>query len=330
MPIRKSRPVLYEMIRSSQRGRNRAGGAPQSRTTIEPQKPSVPETSPAPTEAPTVAKAPVSTVSPTTPETLQPTLEYPSRPESSYATTEIDDDADAMEADDAFEPTEAEKLFDWRVRHDPTLRVAFSLGWPGIAISTVGLMVLLFVAFFAGTSFERGRGAPSDDSNLDLTVLTEPPPAKPRVERPAGHDATPPANNTPATRTQTPVETQKPTASESKPPPVTEEEEAPPPQVALHRGYFYLVVQHFPKSRRQAADDAARFLTESQIPCALSIGKDIRLIATERFDLNTKDAAVRRDNQQRVDALKRRVRDLGKKYSDQGYAFDNSYVFEAK
>lgn len=330
MPARKSRPVLYEMIRDAQRGKARSlAQLPPSRP-VEEAAPAPAAREDGPPAQQRTARASVAVVSPTAlGPSREPELQFPVSLESGEVPSGHSPEGAPAAAwgaplDASFDAAPA--LFEWRVSRAPSLRVALAAGWPGITIVAAGVFCLLCVAYFAGAASQRGSAAApamDQDAELNAALLQPATPTKLAPERSA------PAS--PAAPPQRTAVDEPPKAQPVEPLPApAKAEELPTPQVALHRGYFYLVVQHFPKNKRQSAEEAARYLSEAQIPCALHIGKDIRLIATERFDLGAKDSAARRDQQQRVDALKRRVRDVGKKYVDRGYAFDNCYVFEAK
>lgn len=91
-----------------------------------------------------------------------------------------------------------------------------------------------------------------------------------------------------------------------------------PEEVDLLRGYHYVVVQYFPISKQQAADDAAWYLMQNGVPCAILAGKDLRLIASEGFLIRQDDARAGRREQQRADRLVTRIKELGKAYRLQG------------
>ncbi len=90
-----------------------------------------------------------------------------------------------------------------------------------------------------------------------------------------------------------------------------------------------MVAQHFPPRALEAAKAAAAFLQANGVPCAIETKpKDIELIATEPFLFKQSGPAAQTEKQ-RCDALKRRVKELGKEYSKtHGYAFDQCYERE--
>ena len=93
--------------------------------------------------------------------------------------------------------------------------------------------------------------------------------------------------------------------------------QAQPPAttVTLQKGYHYIVVQHFPKSRRADAEEAALFLQDNGIPCALQTGSDIRLVVTEPFQIDQGNQAAVRTEQRRANALLEQIRKLGQQFN---------------
>ncbi len=95
----------------------------------------------------------------------------------------------------------------------------------------------------------------------------------------------------------------------------------PPPapaEVELRRGYHYIVVQYFPISKEQAANDAALYLIENGVPCTILMGKDIRLLASEPFLIRQDDTRAGKRERQRADRLIARIKQLGKGYHLKG------------
>ncbi|MFO0839758.1 MAG: hypothetical protein U1D55_14705 [Phycisphaerae bacterium] len=161
----------------------------------------------------------------------------------------------------------------------------------------------------------RATNSPSNDSNQksqSKAATNQPPPAvpTPRVAvAPRVPDAAPPAKETEALH----------------PAPAGEDKKDEPATVQLEKGRTYLVIQHFKKGEQKAADAAAAFLQANGVPCGL-VPPGIRLVATEGFALDTRDPAARKRDQQRLDQLRTKVLNLGKEFGkSNGYNFDRCY-----
>lgn len=108
---------------------------------------------------------------------------------------------------------------------------------------------------------------------------------------------------------------------------------APPPSepvqwdTTLQKGRHYVVVAHYKKSDLALAQHAAAFLQERGIPCIIhEIRNAYMVVATQPFLINQKDAPARKAQQARADEFKRRIRALGKEHSrGSGNAFDQCY-----
>jgi len=111
----------------------------------------------------------------------------------------------------------------------------------------------------------------------------------------------------------------------------TAEQTVPPrPVVELPRGYHYVVVQHFPKRRRDHAEKAAQFLMEHGLPCALLPGPDIRLVIAEPFLIRQDDKEAAARERRRGEEMVRRVKELGKLYRRHGYSFAGAALREIR
>jgi hypothetical protein len=92
------------------------------------------------------------------------------------------------------------------------------------------------------------------------------------------------------------------------------------PTVELRRGYDYVFVQYFPRSKRTTAEKVAIFLQGRGIPCAMYMGaQDIRLIATEPFLTAQDDAKAAAAQRARSDELIRKIKQLGRQYKPEQY-----------
>ncbi len=199
----------------------------------------------------------------------------------------------------------------------PTRRPRRTLTFSTSTLTVVlaGMIVLLFMAFAAGRHYESEHPSTyttaefmletdeGSETQTDLAAATEQPIA--------GEDA--------ALRPQRPA---------PEPAPATRS------QVTLQKGYHYVVVQHFNKSRQQAdALAAGEFLQANGVPCARLSGADIRLVATKPFLVNQANTAAGRTERERADRLLERIKQLGQRYNrellnqgEKGYTFSECYL----
>lgn len=255
MSARKSRPVLYEVIRGSERERKVRSAAPA----------------------------------------------YVERPRH------------APEPSPAAEPPEPEEV----AARPPTVQVAegrlhLSLGWPSAAVLLAGCVVVLVVTFNAGQRYAQWGTVP--EMNGDGSSGTES-----RVE---GDRARKPEVPQRADNNVAPRERQRSAQKTPKPTPAV-------PRNPFVKGNQYVIIQHFPKRDRKAAENAREFLQSNGLDCAVDVRKnEFRLIATQPFVFDAKDArAKRRAAQEAERGVIKRVKELGKQYArDHGYAFDQAYL----
>ena len=200
-------------------------------------------------------------------------------------------------------------------------RVHLSLGWPVIAIALAGFLVALAVSFHAGTRYAQQAGTPDEDALTPaetaslVTGATQV--AGSGTSRSGEGTGVAPTRRRPAEAggdagTKTPERT--------SPPP-----DRQPTSTELQKGYHYVFIQFFRKSKMKDAQDAAEFLRANGLPCVIQEAReDIRLIATQPLLLDQRDVADRQRERQRCDELKRRIKELGKEYARAGggYAFD--------
>ena len=199
----------------------------------------------------------------------------------------------------------------------PTRRPRRTLTFSTSTLTVVlaGMIVLLFMAFAAGRHYESENPrtyAAADfmlepdegsEAQADLVAATEPPAA---VQPAADENAT--------------LRQQRPAPG--------------PPPVTLKKGYHYVVVQHFNKSRQPAdAVAAGEFLQANGVPCARLSGADIRLVATQPFLVNQANTAAGRTERERSGRLLERIKQLGQRYNrellkqgEKGYTFSECYL----
>ncbi|MCG3127536.1 MAG: hypothetical protein CHACPFDD_02398 [Phycisphaerae bacterium] len=241
------------------------------------------------------------------------------------------------------------------------------IGLSGALLALLLLLLVAFQAGarFAGGSpagaadgkLEAARAAPPNES---VTHLPE------AERRPAGRRiATPPRNDDKARRPAVSAERRANESAERKPPEKPEDKSAAPAEkpaatpdpgapnapaepprasdatagppaatadvsesAVRERGYHYLIVQHFPKSKLDQAQQAARYLAEAGVPAAIARqGSDIVVFVNQQFALEHKDKNVGQQERARLEETRRRVRELGKAYARKGgYAFDQCYA----
>lgn len=212
-------------------------------------------------------------------------------------------------------------------------RIEFSISGVMLGGAGVGLLVLLVVAFqigryTAGSAAKSGAGSGEGDTGITnllnsvsqgnarndqpvkLREPERPTTNVPRnsVEPDGGSIAAKPRDNA---KSSPPAE---PDRTGSPPPPGDE----PKPVLQLVKGKSYYLIQCFPPRERQAAEDAAAFMIQNGVPSGIQQRRsDIVLWATEAFDVNADDAAIRRAAQQRAKKLEARVKELGDIYFKQ-------------
>jgi len=192
--------------------------------------------------------------------------------------------------------------------------VYLTAGWPTLAIIGGALLAVLVVTFQAGVRY--AQKIPKANRPTET--------AQPReFAQPAPREA----GGTPVAQVgqiDVPAAGQ-PEASAAQPP--ANEPPAQPAAFDFRAGYHYVVVQHFPKSRRDDALNAARFLQSHSVPCVVvPRPRDIELIAKDAFLIKPDGRRVDEAEKRRCEELKRRIKELGKLYVDTGgYAFEQCY-----
>jgi hypothetical protein len=203
-------------------------------------------------------------------------------------------------------------------------RVNLSLSWPVIAVVLAGFLVALAVSFHAGTRYAQQTGTPGEDALTPTETGSRLSEGTEVADRGAGRLGERPG----IAPTRRGSAEAGGNASASAP-----ERPSPPPArqptlAELPKGYHYIFIQFFRKSRMKDAQDAAEFLRANGLPCVIQESReDIRLIATQPLLLDQRDVAARQRERQRCDELKRRIKELGKEYARAGggYAFDQCF-----
>lgn len=214
------------------------------------------------------------------------------------------------------------------------------LRWTAVGVVAAALLVLLIAVFAAGRIIGgAGRHAASVDPNLATSSSA-----------PADKSATPKSGDVPRSResTRTPPigEPNKPqptpTERHEPPPPAgntetqpakpvqptsTETDDEPPGAFKLQPGFSYIVVQHFPKSKKGDAEKAAAFLREHGIPTAVLPGADVRLVVNDPFDTKSSDAKKASLEKERLRQWLSFVKAQGAEYKG-GYNFAKAEVLE--
>lgn len=202
------------------------------------------------------------------------------------------------------------------VRTERTFNISASM----LTVIAACVIMLVFVAFVAGRQFDaKSSGGSPEPFKFDLERVEESP--VPRIASTAGTEA---------------VKTDKPpgsSSSEQKAPIDNKDAESQrSPTVALQKGNTYIVVQHFSKNRRADAEAAALFLQNQRVPCALLVGNDIRLVATEAFLVDQRDKAAAERERRRLGTWLQQIKELGRQYDkmlrEQGkpsYTFSECY-----
>lgn len=192
-------------------------------------------------------------------------------------------------------------------------RLRVRLGWTGISGVGVCVVLLLLIAFQAGGRFYAI--APSTiDGEAELNRILAGPADPGVLNLPESERRASPRR----------IATAEDVAPEDED--GGSASDAPGTSGAtLTPGWHYIIAQYFPNSRQRDAEKAAAYLGENGVPAAVfTSGPDIRLIALEGFLIDQPDGRAGAQEQKRCDALKARIRELGKEYArlGGGYAFD--------
>lgn len=344
MTPRKNRPVLYEVIARSRGAREpiwkRWTSAGRDRTA-----------------------SPARSVPPVAPPAAGP----PSSETSATAETGAAQAREAVRTEEALsrgaaEPREGEAVPALQMDKDG---VVLTLSWAGVATVLVTLALALAFAYQAGSltggskagataagaapngpgaatpsgGLKPGESAKSGDSSK--SGAPQKPPVKPEaaksdVGKPLPVGAPPGAS--PLNAEHRPADVGARQAPGTKEEPKTSKEEpksAPAPEgdenaaakVEFKPGYEYLIVQHFTRAQKDAAEAAEAFLKSNGIDCVLLRGRELTLVCTESFLLKQKDAAARSAAEKQRTQLKNRVRQLGTDFAKTyGFAFDQCYT----
>ncbi len=186
------------------------------------------------------------------------------------------------------------------------------LGIVGITAVAIVLVSLLAVMFQVGSrAANQPEARPADDG------------------LPFGNDDTatgPSEVAVPSNGARTPIELPQ-TAAKSEPHP--RQAPAELPRWEFEKGHTYVVIQHFPKSKRRAAEAVQAFLKQNNVDCIIKRGSDVRVISREGYDLKTASRPVIAEHRRALDRLKQKVKEVGHKYVQEfkgGYALDQCYL----
>lgn len=202
-------------------------------------------------------------------------------------------------------------------------KLHLAISWTAIAGLGLFALLLILLSFYIGSQWARSSlvvAAPKSDDPLERALEGDPQSSVLEIpdsqHRSGGRIATPPRNEPHA-------------ASESGTPTVIPATTLDSPrETPREKGRHYLVIQHFKKTDVSDAEAAEQFIRVNGIPCSIyGSTKDLRLIATQGFLIDQKDAAAKQAEQRKCDDLKRRIKELGKQYAKTGrYVFDQCYA----
>lgn len=205
-------------------------------------------------------------------------------------------------------------------------RLYLALGAGHLTLLAALLVVLLVVAFEVGQRNARPPTVPPPTQDVDSILGqsvdrdTTPSEVDPAPRAPVRPPAVPqrPREAQPAPQ-QTPAPRPAPTpAPQTSPQQMPQPTPAPTPaRVTLEAGKYYVFVQYFPKSRRQAAEAARDFLRSKGVECVVhDQPDDLALIATRAFD-----------SSEQAQLLIRSIREYGREYGPRGgYDFSGCLV----
>ncbi|MFH1748919.1 MAG: hypothetical protein ABIG44_17950 [Planctomycetota bacterium] len=197
-------------------------------------------------------------------------------------------------------------------------RLYAELGWPALSVVAIGALFILWVTFQAGGRYARNKPPSNDvaDTHAGSPLgVVEPGAEDTSASHSAARDerlATPPG---------APNETANDPAADSN------RFLKEPVAFEFQPGYHYIVIQHFYRTRRDDAVQAANYLRENGVSCiVMPRTRDIELVATTPFLLRQDDANARKTQRDLCNTFKQRIKDIGKEYArENGYAFDQCY-----
>lgn len=171
---------------------------------------------------------------------------------------------------------------------------------PLIVVATASAIVVMFILF---ALIQRFAGAPAE------TPMAAPPVAA--------------TNHAAQGAPQLAEDTQTPAPPEDAADDSSQPAQPPAPTVELKRGYDYVFIQYFPKSKGRTAEKVAIFLQQHDVPCAIYMGpRDIRLIATEPFLIQQDDRRAAAAERTRSRELINKIEQLGKENRPENYTLD--------
>lgn len=300
MSLRKSRPVLYEVVR---RGGARDPSLPRRDTTL--------QISPADAGAPPSAEAAGAEengrAAQATPTTTPPIAATPTAQPRLLVRT----------------PPPFFRMADGRVQ--------LTLHWAAVAAAVLVFLAAPIWAYRIGANRApkppANAGAPAasvEQGGLpDLRRGGNPAETKSGSEILVPSQGNPPKVAVPSKSPDAPPQVLPETANKEEIGPARNAVE--PPKAQFQKGHHYVVIQHFRKSEREAAREAAEFLQTHGVGCFLDDRSvDLRLIATEPFLIDQEDAAAAREQKQRCEQLKQKIKQIGRDYvrtKPNGYTF---------
>lgn len=218
------------------------------------------------------------------------------------------------------------------------------LRWPAAGITAAALFLLLLGSFAVGRATAPSAGnvekqaaatQPANDKPVARSLVDAPRTNLPAVPppratpAPTSREAAPPVRPEPAKESSPSEHGRTAETHPAKPPETQPAEEEPTGPLKLKSGFTYIVVQHFPKSQRTAAEKAAAFLHEKGVFTGILGGADIRLIVNEEFDLKSENSTRARQEHDRLRQWLEYVKKLGGEYDKiGGYDFAKAYSQE--
>lgn len=295
MANRRNRPTLYEVVNRTRREpfQRKPAQSPESGAANVAEPATVP--APAPARQSTVSHTPTSAV----------TAAF---------------EADARGGSD-YQPIVRFSDGDLTVRVTP----------PAMIVGAIAMLSLFGLGYWLGQKSPRA-GAVDNRDDLAAVVTT---PTRSQPETPAMTSAPPPVATPPPRPapqavpqraddsevvTEPSVHTNPSRVATPSAAPVTpaapSDANADPSSFKPEPGSYYVIIQHFPLKQRKAAAEAQKFLLENGLPTVLLGKSDLQIWATQPCA-----------SQAAAEALKDRVKALGKQYSEKGgYDFLKCYM----
>lgn len=213
------------------------------------------------------------------------------------------------------------------------------LRWSMAAVVGMALALVVLGAFAIGRA-TNGAAATNSTPDNRSSGAKSPSDAPASTAKPATRGAEPPRGHPEPIRTAATAPSSESAQPENQPEPQPAKpvDSSPAPDepqagsAKMVAGFSYIIVQHFPKSQRPAAEKALIFLREKVGPdqhVELLAGADLRLVVMDGFDIKSENATRAKQERDRQKQWLDYIKALGGEYEKiGGYNFSKAYAQE--